>query len=111
MTERVKHSPDDVRSSFTEPWTELIHCDLEIMCGMPVFVGTRIPVENVTASLACGMNEDQVLRAYPQLTPAHLTAAIAYGACRPECHPTHRLGESNPSWVLTTSEVVKSSTR
>ncbi|WP_141104347.1 DUF433 domain-containing protein [Noviherbaspirillum denitrificans] len=89
---------------------DLIHFDRDVMCGIAVFVGTRIPVENITASLACGMREAEVLAAYPQLTQAHLTAAVAFAASLPERQPARRLGETNPTWVLTTSGVVRPAT-
>jgi uncharacterized protein (DUF433 family) len=42
--------------------------------------GTRVPVAVILDSLAEGATDDEILRSYPSLKPAHIRAAIAYAA-------------------------------
>lgn len=58
----------------------LITIDPKVMCGKPCFRGTRIPVYLVLERLADGESVDQVLKAYPDLTPEHMAAAFRYAA-------------------------------
>jgi uncharacterized protein (DUF433 family) len=46
----------------------------------PVFAGTRIPVDTVTRRLQHGFPPDQVIEAYPDLTPADIVAAQRHAA-------------------------------
>jgi uncharacterized protein (DUF433 family) len=54
--------------------------DPQVMGGEAVMSGTRLPLKNVLASLADGMQPADVIREFPVLTPAHIQAAIAYAA-------------------------------
>jgi uncharacterized protein (DUF433 family) len=45
--------------------------------GEPVFVGTRVPLRTVLASLAEGDEPADILRSFPTLTPDHLRAILA----------------------------------
>ncbi len=47
---------------------ERIHSDPEIKQGVPVFAGTRIPVDNVRGQLARGASVDELVEDYPTLT-------------------------------------------
>jgi uncharacterized protein (DUF433 family) len=46
----------------------------------PVFAGTRIPVDVVTRRIAHGFTAEQIINAYPDLTPADVDAARVYVA-------------------------------
>ncbi len=59
---------------------ERITLDRHIMVGKPVIKGTRIPVEQIIRELSDGMTFDDVLDAYPRLTPDDIRAAIAFAA-------------------------------
>lgn len=107
MTNSKTYLVDEGPESFEEPWVGFVHCDLEILSGTPVFVGTRLPVENITASLEQGVGRERVLKEYPFLTSVHIDAAIAYAAKHPISLPRRRLGEANPGWILTSSKVVR----
>ena len=48
--------------------------------GQPVFRGTRVLLRTVLASLADGDSSEDILQAFPTLTPEHLRAAIAFAA-------------------------------
>ena len=57
-----------------------IASDSSICGGVPVIVGTRITVKTILASLADGMDADELLAEFPTLTPAALRAVIAFAA-------------------------------
>ena len=46
--------------------------------GQPIIEGTRIPVATLIRSHQLGMDFDEILTQYPNLTPASLHAALAY---------------------------------
>ena len=46
----------------------------------PCLKGTRIPVYLVLQKLAAGERFSDILKAYPQLRPEHITAALQYAA-------------------------------
>ena len=46
--------------------------------GRPRVAGTRIRVENVVSWTEQGLSPDDIVAAYPQLTPADVHAALAY---------------------------------
>ncbi|MBI3675674.1 MAG: DUF433 domain-containing protein [Proteobacteria bacterium] len=54
----------------------------KVMVGKPVIKGTRITVEHIMRELAGGMNEAELLDAYPHLTQDDIRAACAYAAAR-----------------------------
>jgi uncharacterized protein (DUF433 family) len=57
-----------------------IEINPNVMLGKPVVRGTRIPVETILRKLSEGMHENELLDAYPRLTPADIQAALAYAA-------------------------------
>ncbi len=48
----------------------------EICHGKPCFLGTRIMVASVLELLEAGQSTEQILEAYPELTPQHIQAAL-----------------------------------
>ena len=48
-----------------------------MMMGKPVFKRTRITVEHVLNELSAGIDEAELLRGHPKLTPEHIRAALA----------------------------------
>jgi uncharacterized protein (DUF433 family) len=54
----------------------VIHCDPEIQGGVPVFVGTRVPVKNLFDCLEAGDTLDQFLRSFPSVTRKQAVAAL-----------------------------------
>ena len=52
----------------------------DVMGGKPVVRGTRVTVARILDLLAQGMTPDEVLKEFPQLTPADVKACLAYGA-------------------------------
>lgn len=55
----------------------VIHRDPEIQGGVPVFVGTRVPLKNLFDSLEAGDSLDQFLEDYPSVTREQALAALA----------------------------------
>lgn len=58
--------------------------DASICGGEPVITGTRITVRTVLASLAEGMDTDELLRDFPTLSRDALRAVIAFAAVSAE---------------------------
>ena len=61
---------------------ELIEVRPGVRSGKPCFVGTRIAVYDVLEYLAGGMTADQIVHDFPELTEAHVRAAIEFAAVR-----------------------------
>ena len=55
----------------------------DILNGTPVFRGTRVPVYDVTASLAAGVPIDRLLVAYPSLDANRLELSKIYAEANP----------------------------
>ena len=60
--------------------TKLIRSDPNVMMGKPVIAGTRITVESILERLAAGESKEQILAAYPRLTPEGIQTARAFAA-------------------------------
>ena len=60
--------------------TDRIEINPKVMLGKPVIRGTRIPVELILRKLSEGMDEIDLLEAYPRLTREDIHAAIRYAA-------------------------------
>ena len=67
----------------------VIHCDPEIQGGVPVFVGTRVPVKNLFDCLEAGDSLDQFLRSFPSVTRKQAVAALelARESLAADAHP------------------------
>ena len=57
-----------------------VEINAAVMQGKPVIRGTRIPVELLLRKLAEGATDNDLLDAYPRLTPDDISAALAYAA-------------------------------
>ena len=60
----------------TEP---VIHSDPEIMGGTPVFVGTRVPLQNLVDYLEGGESIEDFLDAFPTVKREQAIAVIEAG--------------------------------
>jgi uncharacterized protein (DUF433 family) len=60
----------------------VIHSDPDILQGMPVFIGTRVPVHSLFAYLEAGETLDEFLRQFPSVTrhQAHSALGLARDA-------------------------------
>jgi len=54
----------------------VVHIDPEILGGTPVFVGTRVPVQNLIDSLEAGEGLEVFLDAYPTVKRSQAIAAL-----------------------------------
>lgn len=61
--------PDDLKG--------IVHSDPEIMGGTPVFVGTRVPLQNLIDCLEGGESVEDFLEAYPTVK----TRASCFDEC------------------------------
>ena len=52
----------------------------DVMLGKAVIRGTRIPVELILRKLGEGLDEAEILDAYPRLTRDDIQAALLYAA-------------------------------
>ncbi|WP_239478235.1 DUF433 domain-containing protein [Hydrogenophaga sp. YM1] len=71
----------------------LVTTDPEILQGTPVFIGSRVPIVDVLASLSKGIGLERLQESYPFLTPTHIRAARWYVQEHPPT-PPHRLIET-----------------
>lgn len=55
----------------------IIHSDPEILGGMPVFAGTRVPLKNLLDYVEGGSGLDEFLDDFPSVSRRHATAALA----------------------------------
>lgn len=57
-----------------------IESDPNKMLGKPVIKGTRIPVELILRKLSEGADKEDLLEAYPNITPKDIQAVLAYAS-------------------------------
>ena len=55
---------------------KVIHSDPEILGGTPVFVGTRVPVQNLIDYLEAGDSLEDFLNSFPSVTREQAVAAL-----------------------------------
>jgi uncharacterized protein (DUF433 family) len=53
-----------------------VHSDPEILGGVPVFVGTRVPVQNLFDYLSGGDSLDDFLRSFPTVSREQAITAL-----------------------------------
>lgn len=57
----------------------IVHSDPEIMGGTPVFVGTRVPLQNLIDYLEGGESIDDFLEGFPSVKREQVIAVIEAG--------------------------------
>jgi uncharacterized protein (DUF433 family) len=62
----------------TDPQLPAIQSDPKVMRGVPVFVGSRLPVRTLLACVDAGEDWNRLIESWPFLTPAHVEAARRY---------------------------------
>jgi uncharacterized protein (DUF433 family) len=55
----------------------VIHSDPEILGGLSVFVGTRVPLQNLIDYLSAGDSLEDFLRSFPSVSRDQAVAALA----------------------------------
>jgi uncharacterized protein (DUF433 family) len=63
-------------------YSAIITVDPEVRGGKPCIRGLRITVYDILDYLASGMNEDDVLRDFPELNREDIRASLAFAADR-----------------------------
>ena len=63
----------------TEELKGVVHSDTEIMGGTPVFVGTRVPLQNLIDYLEGGESIEDFLDAFPTVKREQVIAVIEAG--------------------------------
>lgn len=53
-----------------------VHGDPEILGGVPVFIGTRVPAQNLFDCLVAGDSLDDFLRSFPTVSREQAIAAL-----------------------------------
>ena len=66
----------------------VIHSDRDILGGMPVFAGTRVPVKNLYDYLEGGDSLDEFLSDFPSVTREQAVAALELGREMTEANAT-----------------------
>ncbi|MDX6578104.1 MAG: hypothetical protein QOE96_4057 [Blastocatellia bacterium] len=62
-----------------EDLNDIVQSDPEIMGGTPVFVGTRVPLQNLIDYLEGGESVDEFLEAFPAVKRKQVVAVIEAG--------------------------------
>jgi uncharacterized protein (DUF433 family) len=57
-----------------------ITVDPDKMGGVPCIRGMRIPIATIVEMVAEGMDDEEILRAYPDLEPEDIREALRYAA-------------------------------
>jgi uncharacterized protein (DUF433 family) len=73
----------------------------EVMWGMPVFSGTRVPVETVVGSLEEGMPLAELKESYAFLTVDLVESAQIYAQTHPTQEKSRRMSATHPDWKIT----------
>jgi uncharacterized protein (DUF433 family) len=63
-----------------EELNSVIHSHPEILGGTPVFVGTRVPLQNLIDYLEGGESVDEFLEAFPTVKREQVIAVIQAGS-------------------------------
>jgi uncharacterized protein (DUF433 family) len=63
-------------------YSERITIDSQVRFGRPTIKGKRISVYDILGWFASGMNQQEILEDFPELTKDDLQAALSYAADR-----------------------------
>ena len=66
----------------------VVHSDMGILGGTPVFVGTRVPIKNLFDYLEGGDSLDEFLNDFPSVTREQAVAALELAREMTEAHAT-----------------------
>lgn len=61
-------------------YREHIESSASVMLGKPVIKGTRITVELILKRMSEGASVDDIVAAYPEITPVAVNAVLAYAS-------------------------------
>lgn len=75
-TNDAAFSAGDILNASMGPRAKVIHSDPNILGGTPVFVGTRVPLQNLIDCLEAGDSLDDFLKSFPSVTRQQAVAAL-----------------------------------
>jgi len=78
----------------------------DVLGGMPVFRGTRVPIDTILASIDKGIDFQRLQDSYPVVTEELVEAARIYAQVRPRRGRPRRIAEMHPDWKLISSEII-----
>lgn len=79
----------------------------DVVDGVPVFKGTRVPLDVVTASMDKGIQFERIRASYQFLTPELVDAARVYQLVHPRRGRRRSIAEVHPDWKVTEKRVVR----
>ncbi len=80
LTGFIERGPSDIlRGMKLEELKGIVHSDPEIMGGTPVFVGTRVPLQNLVDYLEGGASIEDFLDGFPTVKREQAIAVIEAG--------------------------------
>jgi uncharacterized protein (DUF433 family) len=77
-------------------WKNHIEQRIDILCGKPVFQGTRTPVKLLLTELGSGLSQEEILSYYTPLKSDHLRAALLFAVAVPRKKGRHSGGGNGP---------------
>ena len=89
----------------------MVTANPKVMGGMPVFAGSRVPIETVLSSLEAGVDLEELKLSYPFLTPAHLKAARAYEQEHPRAETRLSRSRVPNAWKTKSRRVTQRTTK
>jgi uncharacterized protein (DUF433 family) len=85
----------------------LVTLSQDVMGGVAVFAGTRVPLDMVLGSIAAGVDMDRLKASYAFLTDAHIQAARVYDEVHPRRGRPRRLADTNATSLRRVNRVVR----
>ena len=82
-TKPARDSPEELVERAQAQAQPTIVTDPEMLDGIPVFAGSRVPIDMVLACVDAGTDIARIRQAYPFVTDEHISAARAYKASHP----------------------------
>ncbi|MFJ1260292.1 DUF433 domain-containing protein, partial [Cupriavidus sp. CuC1] len=98
--------PRQTRAASVERANRSITEDPAVMGGVPVFAGTRVPIEIVTSSKAAGIGDDRLREAYSFLTSELIQDAEVYQQVHPRHGRPRKLADANPTWKVQSEQLI-----
>jgi uncharacterized protein (DUF433 family) len=117
---KLRHADIDLSGFVLAAWKRaravehvgtLVKADPEILGGLAVFVGTRVPIDTVLASLDKSIDKRRLEESYPFLKDEHIDAARIYSRIHPPRGRPRRLTEVHPNWKIKSSSIVRPATK
>ena len=96
-----------LRARMVDQAEAVVETSNDVMDGTPVFRGTRLPLDVVTASLDKGIPFERVRASCEFWTPELAEAAKVYQLVHPRRGRRRSIAEVHPDWLVTEKRVVR----